>query len=617
MKKGKIGAVYFFMGLLWCGLVGVCSSCNEEVGNRGPKEALTAELSVSCRPFGVDSETAARGAGVRRQRVAETVEVPLEDRWFLSATLETEEVPVRTAGEYNEIINGARFMVVAYEQNALTLDYDYLQHTEYVYVYDPVAGTGRLVKSGATTIELTAETFYKYVYYSYNSTTEVPAYSPSIGVSTNPGATLNHDLLWGESGAVKAGDPISVSLEHLFTRVKVRVGTIERKVVNLNISAATFETNYSGVLDVKEGSLSSTSTSTAQGLALAGVHSVSSESSGYVDSEYRLVYTGGATSVEVKISGRIGSLDFSNLVLTFGSELKTGESYVLWIRFRKGLGWAASNVYWEQSLNGGTGSLTFVPHGDPCENGEEMYQGVFFRWGGLMGIDPSGAESSGWNSSKFLYIPGYNSGTPESSTWEAKTGQTLTYDPAHPPSLHTVIIPSEYLYQNIDYFAVYPTTNYSSYRGDICRYLSESADGTKVVKGKYRMPTYNELFYGNNDGNVAGAIGVNWSSTTPTAGYWTKISGSWAPSTSTSAAGKHVLTVGANYSGYAKFPAAGWFEQRSGYLLNMGYDGWYGSGSPYNSVNSANCLHFNASAFGSHTAANRNVGRSVRCLLDE
>jgi hypothetical protein len=142
MKTRKTIRVYLLAGLLLGGLACLFASCDDGVGNRASGTTVASNFSVSCLPFGADEETIARSSGPRR-RMTETVEIPLEDRWILSATLEEEEVRTIRASSYDALVEGARFVVVAYEWDGAKLTFaphGDLSKQHYQGVYFPWGG---------------------------------------------------------------------------------------------------------------------------------------------------------------------------------------------------------------------------------------------------------------------------------------------------------------------------------------------------------------------------------------------------------------------------------------------------------------------------------------------
>lgn len=135
------------------------------------------------------------------------------------------------------------------------------------------------------------------------------------------------------------------------------------------------------------------------------------------------------------------------------------------------LGWAGSNIYYDQER----GHLTFE---DVNTNTHQQYQGVYFKWGSLYGISPSGAK---YIEETLLYKPdgGIVSGIPWFDIKHITDSESIQN---LPPSGKT---PRDraYLYEVI--------TNEATGQGDICKYLTEK--GWAPSGKKWRMPTSMEL----------------------------------------------------------------------------------------------------------------------------
>jgi hypothetical protein len=287
------------------------------------------------------------------------------------------------------------------------------------------------------------------------------------------------------------------------------------------------------------------------------------------------------------------------------------------VRLGRGLAWAASNIYYDGS------KLTFKEYNYPCDNGEDMYQGVFFRWGSLVGLDPgtglvSSLLSAIWNDNNMIYSPIYDSGTPTNSTWTPETGKVwndadMPYVTGGTGDASTDNLASEST-----------PANYAARKGDICRYLT----ATGAVQGSYRMPVLNELRYGHRDGVDSRTIEWDytvWSDGTPTNGYWAMIGtveewGAYGTGITftLNPNGTYVFHTGANYSDYTKFPMSGWMENtgEDGSLGHMGNNGRYWSGSAVSIVGSAGNISFTQYGI-TLTSDSRGHAYSVRCLLDE
>lgn len=242
-------------------------------------------------------------------------------------------------------------------------------------------------------------------------------------------------------------------------------------------------------------------------------------------------------------------------------------------------GWAGSNIYWD-----GT-KLTFD---DVNDHSHENYQGVFFQWGGLTGIDPSGKHNSSWSSTTGLvYKP--DGGVGVGGLWKSllRVGdENITSNPPPGKSERD----RNYLYENHD-----PVNGI----GDICKYITDQAGGTLHGK-KWRMPTSNEF---------------------EAAGDYLK-SGFWSSKTSNSNTGTFEHP---NEPGYIKtstggstfFPAAG-YRTDLGVLYEVGNYGGYWSGSPGGKTSKTFSyrLYFSSDKVQPNYSNKRDTAFSVRCVAE-
>jgi hypothetical protein len=331
---------------------------------------------------------------------------------------------------------------------------------------------------------------------------------------------------------------------------------------------------------------------------------------------------------------------FSNSTVEFNSVLSGGTSYVLEVDVKKCV-WARSNIYWD-----GT-QLTFVPAGTDLT--KQGYQGVFFKWGSLVGVSPAKTGTSDvFSGSTPIYVPIVNS-TLENSTWVATTGSNVMSDvsgttsnwttwgnntedatdiPYLGPSYNTA---GSVAFGRDNRFVIDDDRNtaamYQGFRGDICQYLSTK---TGVVSGDYRMPTSTEF----------GPYTTNsWASSDPTvnpnADGWIKGIDPW-PTSNTAAgyadgtadlldatAGKNggntVYGSAKNRSmggmGGVIFTASGYRSSIYGmlYVGNAGYC-WSGSTIMDNSYSYSHDLIFFDSGTYPAAGSARSQGQSVRCV---
>jgi hypothetical protein len=237
--------------------------------------------------------------------------------------------------------------------------------------------------------------------------------------------------------------------------------------------------------------------------------------------------------------------------------------------------WAGSNIYWD-----GT-KLTFADS-DSTGKPIEQYQGVFFRWGSLVGISPSGTT---WAPQK-TYVPDV---TAVDGSWSVIDTMTWAY------ISYMATSPTPFSSSN-PYLADQTTdANIADLKGDICVYLTKIG---AAPKGKrWRMPTGDEFGVradyariGNLASNIDGNT-VNDDGTT-------------------------AIPVGYNKINLNRpyFPTSGFRESSKGTLTNVGTTGNYWSSSPASNNNGSN-LSFTNGALLLHNGSRQN-GFAVRCIVE-
>ncbi|MDR1526771.1 MAG: hypothetical protein LBS46_03755, partial [Dysgonamonadaceae bacterium] len=288
-----------------------------------------------------------------------------------------------------------------------------------------------------------------------------------------------------------------------------------------------------------------------------------------------------------------------------------GKKYKLTLKFREPK-FAASNIYWDNTAQ----KLTFAPYSEtPSSVPENQYQGVFFKFGSLIGISPVGTS---WNNSTtLLYVPP----TGESDSWYITSANgnlsTLPGNISGTLKNHTTIETG--VWEGTDYVAIPhatggvpvnpPTDRYAidmpldslaEFKGDICKYIDPA----------YRLPMSYEF------GLLSGFF---WENENTRYG-WTKV-GTWSTVTSDKADGTYINTeaTGVKYGWTANFfPALGYRAGTSAVLYNTGINGVYWSGSIAFALTNGIAINFNNTEFfwGS-TGIGRRNGYSVRCVLQE
>jgi hypothetical protein len=326
---------------------------------------------------------------------------------------------------------------------------------------------------------------------------------------------------------------------------------------------------------------------------------------GATDGDYRIVYTDDEhprLNVSVVING---AYTFKKVPVVYKQPLEAGKSYTLSINIKEApRAWAASNIYWDGS------KLTFKGVGDPCTNDENFYQGVYFKWGSLVGISPAGSFDA---NSTPIYV--YHNGWEETTLAEAHTNNRSGFETGS-------------LWEHIPYGITSATNGYSSdnlasftfvsdtkNQGDICRFIGKH----DASLSGYRMPKASEFI-------AISGVNYYWSgSTGPLAGTidWYKGNTTFQAVVSTVSTGQQKYGSAEGTGGYAinygaTFPAVGYrdYANNIGALYGVGSSCIYWSCSAGADETNAHRLHI---ASGSMDTVNdkRQFAWSVRCILDQ
>jgi hypothetical protein len=226
-----------------------------------------------------------------------------------------------------------------------------------------------------------------------------------------------------------------------------------------------------------------------------------------------------ANAVAIAGNDNYSTIPVSEATGTFVTELMAGNSYRLCIRLRRPI-FAKSNIYWDATLNDGEGALTFVPAGS-SDDTKQLYQGVFFKYGSLVGISPA----SNFSKTSRVYVPVVKDPL-NTSTWKDTKGEDTGSD----LNIHSDVRRNFTTTANIPHLdGTYPDGatyamdaerntlgTYQKLTGDICQYLSTK---TGVVNGDYRLPVLGEFGLwsgwafsssGGTGGNAAGMATMNF-----------------------------------------------------------------------------------------------------------
>jgi hypothetical protein len=550
-----------------------------------------------------------RSAGMEEP---ETQVISLGDDLFLYATLRPDSTAA--SGELRAAVapaEGQQICFSAFNTGTSTL----VKSIMYTYTDGELVSDEKMLLEPDVTYDFTA---YSY----YNNTTDAPAAS-TINTSK--------DLVWGRQAGKKITDTnrtVSITMNHLFSKVRLNVKTSITNASIQTLSPVAVSGGDYANLSVYDGKLSE-EYNLSQSLTLS-----TTLPSADIFTHPRPVYpvpspakaTIKIGTMKMAVTGATGSpFTYSNISIEFNTSLEAGKQYLLEANVKR-TRWAWSNIYWDKANK----KLTF----DTTDKGHEGYQGVFFRWGSLVGISPAltNGEKTYLNTPVIIYVPTYKGET--SSTWDSMetTYSTWTVSGGYPFTVPGTDIP--YMdhaahegssYTNSNTYAIHADRNtdkvYEGLRGDICQYLSK----TQEALAGYRLPRANEF--------PAGAS--SWSTTTPTTEGWLKGDGDFTTSTESAgyADGRADLLSTTKYSVFTtSFPSNGagvklgtannrteWvvlpasgMRYTSGILMNVGSSGYYWSGSAYSAYAGWNLY------FGSTKVDRAGLGRDdaapVRCI---
>jgi hypothetical protein len=585
-----------------------------------PGKASGPEVSVQVQLLGIaenGEEDRTRSASPREW---ETVSMPIGDGMLLEMSLEREKSPLR-AKVITPLSNGAYFRVIAVKTGTS----EYVAH-------------GDFTVNGATSLSsfhVPANETFDFICYSYNSTNfySIQSFSAERGEDlVDRKLSTGHlvDLLW-QKQTVSVGESnplLTILLEPVMARVKV-----------------VLDCSYNGwtVTDVSSVQLSPVATSgqiglvsgTPSGNAVTGDILWTGMSQGTVIESDPLLVMPKTGELTIKIPKHaITRQNFTeniptddatmNASGTFSTTLAAGSSYKLYVKLRVPK-WAGSNIYWVKTGEydngsgdvGDVGYLTFDPYYvDGNDAPHKGYQGVFFKFGSLVGISPARASFS---TSVAVYIPTYVAGPPDAATW--KCPAVSPYSSWPPTSAgdsdsdaNAAIIP--YLDGRAAFNASNNTrsstfvidearndaTMWANKRGDICQFLSK----TGAVSGDYRLPTSSEL----------GTVNIGWSGSTPVGGGWVK---GGAPGSATGLASGEFDLIGSYLyvenltMGNVILPASGNRYGNGGGLDFVTTQGLYWSGSANGNLE-GRLLYFTEASIGPNGSSERSCAYPVRCV---
>jgi hypothetical protein len=447
-------------------LVAVLVSCDKG-GGYGVGEAESGCCDVVVRLLGVaegGEEDVVRSAA---RQEPELVVRPAEGGILAEMQLERDTALLRTVTAY-PLTTSAWFRVIA-----VTSAGKYVSHGDFQ------AGSGTTSLSSFCVPE---NVTYDFICFSYNDTdnSSLPAFSPKRGDALT--GTLGgdmEDLLWCKwtQAVTDVAPTLNITLKHVMARIKVALDCRYNEWTITGFQGALTMTGLygGGTIDLLSGAVATTEGELTLGWTGA--------SAGYVwesDVMYAMPASGYGITVPADAVAIAGNDNYSTIPVseatgTFVTELMAGNSYRLCIRLRRPK-WAGSNIYWDDSAK----RLTFdeyYPDGDDAPH--RGYQGVFFKWGSLIGISPAYTVNQ---------LAFYSNVTPVYEPYDYPS------DPKWRQTTKTRWTDISSLFGTLgngrnDTYAIdadrNTTSRYQGLRGDICQYLSMK---TGVVSGDYRLP---------------------------------------------------------------------------------------------------------------------------------
>jgi hypothetical protein len=314
----------------------------------------------------------------------------------------------------------------------------------------------------------------------------------------------------------------------------------------------------------------------------------------------------------VDLSGS-GYIDFADVIVTrfneaFGEDLPNTditpdpdpaltEAYIP----RPHQGFAGSHIYWDKDKL----RLTFD---DIDVKTHEQYQGLYFKWGSLVGISP--AEEG---TQVAVYVPtGVNGAYAESTAQAVFSGVWTNVLPGSDRDFSETEAPINGITDlRTSGFVTFlnndpDNDNLAAYKGDICAYLSGRPG---IPAGYWRLPTSAEFQYPSpftSPGQYTRIVAGEEDGTSP----WTKEIVSDKKDGTFVINNGYRLTYGEGKTTF--FPASGSREPSNGALAYLGEYGFAWSSSPSGTY--GHYLRFDANTIFPAYANVRMSSRPVRCV---
>ncbi|MDR1526567.1 MAG: hypothetical protein LBS46_02715 [Dysgonamonadaceae bacterium] len=653
MKTSKKTVSYMSVMLLL--LTVALGSCEQELPE-GKRSGAIVPVKINLLGLTEGGSEELRHSGPTNAPV-ETVIQPLGDGLLLEMSIEPDWRALRDGVPPQAMDNGRKYRVIAVKNGTGDgyLDGELISYGDFT-----------IGASDNPELQIPAGVSCHYYCMSHNETGDMATPSGGYVVGNVPNVLpVNNDkdfLLWknpvARTIAADETDPtLTIQLAQALTKVKLVIESNRSDMqiktltdITLNAQAISGSFVHTG-----GGSLNPGATTANPAFTWSGASAQSRTSDGL------RIFPKASAVVSLTIPANKITLSTDNTLplvgktFTFSSiALESGKSYTIRVKLRYAK-FASSNIYWDETTDPSNPKLTFKPY-DPTPGvaghypTEQKYQGVFFKWGSLIGISPaavlstdpllqypnyfySGESANPTTTGTPIYVPTYTAGPPASSTWTKTNVSAFTASSTIP------MVPDNS--QGSDAWGPVPyadnttyvvqsginnnrgsqeltdlgTQHYANYVGDICLYISETQN--LITEGKYYRMPHSEEF---------GLMGGTWDLVTNIRGAWRLLS-SDIPITSNSmlpdgtytgilTGAYHNPAVPAGSDADNFFPHSGFRHGDNGFLNGVGGPGSYWSGSVY-SADGGYDMYFGGITMHTNYYHPRSFGVTVRCVLQE
>ena len=552
--------------MLLCGITYLLSSCEDIIiDNSHSGKMVKVRFSLDPNSFGV-------GEAITRslnscETESETVVIPLEDNLFLYATLcEEPVVNTRSLGE-DQLTPGSEICIIAYKDNSTATTFSSI-HT--------VQADGSL-NPGELEVEENED--YTFVAFGYNNGTE-----PLPFFDSNHRAIVvrisDFMFICGILPDIRVNSTfpdVHIPMKRMYSTVKVEVSTNLgegafrgfQAIGPANISPAYSTPAY----QFPEGTISQTLPEYPWELEVWDIDSPNTRAitqnqvfvtPAYYGSQIRVEFT------SLTIGGKTFPQNTDEALPAAHFWVEPNKNYTLQVRFST-IDFAVSNIYWDDIEE----KLTFeraVADGGISGNpdNKQFYQGVYFKFGSLVGISPREAN---FDTGSYLGSDGTPIYVPDNinaKTWK-KTNTTTAYGVGATwndilTTSSNIDIPRDPNNRYVMESAQNQPNKLANWQGDICQYIDN----------RYRLPTAYEL-WGAYEGDYA--LSDHYYRYEDTSSGW-QPTGSWMISGSVNDSGTGIWDDRGATLRNAFFPASEYLTGTGSWIIRTLYwEGAYWTGS--------------------------------------